>query len=170
MSVYGVINESCHSFAIDTVKIKLDKVVSCRVMMDDDYKTANDEEKAKLDSMLKAIPSIVKLIEGTELWGHLYKLQKDYYDDINDDPYFEGRKVKSGKDLKNSIDTKYKVEIYIDAYRNCVYFCGDYWCDPEHGFAVTFPDGKFIKKKDGKPKENKYFPYYTYLGSYDEAL
>ena len=173
MSVYGyILNESCHSFVIDSVKIKINgKVLNCPINMDDRYKDADSNTKAKLDNMLKVIPSIVKLIEGKELWDYLYKLHEDMFYEINEDPYFDGKTIKSGKDLKNAIDTRYKITIFIDEYDECVYFCGEYWCDEEHGFCVTFPDGKFVKAKEGKKKKGKdYSPYYTYLGQFADAL
>lgn len=169
----NLLNESCYSFERDRVKIKINSIsISVPVKMDEDYNKKDDPEvKKRLDEMYKRVPSIVKLIEGDALWNYLYNSEKDYYEsEINNDPYFDGKTIKSGKDLKNSIKTEYKMAIIIDNYYDCTYFCGEYWVDPEHGFAITFPHGKFIKAQNRKYRDKNWKPIATYIGQFDEAL
>lgn len=44
-----------------------------------------------------------------------------------------------------------------------VYICGEYSLDDEHGFSITFPDGKFMPSKN-------YTGEATYIGGYSDYL
>lgn len=87
--------------------------------------------------------------------------------------YFDGTEIKSGKDLKKSIE-----EIKVIAYvRGVIYICGEYWYDPEHGFSIKFPRGKFIKSEHDtydyqrdEGKDVNFIPQCTILGQYSDYL
>lgn len=109
----------------------------------------------------------LNLLNSYELFDYLYSYHIEMFEDINSDIYFNGKTIKSGIDLINSI-----TEITQIAYYNkVIYICGEYWCDPEHGFSIKFPNGKFIKSKYNsydynrdEGKDVKYKPICTLLG------
>ena len=93
------------------------------------------------------IKSISQTLNNNEVWEYLYEENKDWFEkEINNDPYYKGKKIESGKDLKTSIE---KISA-IGQYKNIVYVAGEYWVDDEHGFSISFPNGKFTKS--GKEK------------------
>ena len=49
------------------------------------------------------ISECLKAIDSDELYEYLYQYQKHMFDEINGDPFFEGKTIKSGNDLKNAI-------------------------------------------------------------------
>lgn len=115
------------------------------------------------------VDDCLKILNNEELFDYLYNYHLALFDEINNDSYFNGKTIKSGQDLKNSIE-----EIKSIAYfEGIVYICGEYWCDPEHGFSISFPNGKFVKSKydsydydRDKGEENEYVPVCTLLGQY----
>lgn len=128
----------------------------------------------KLNKKLESkIDNVIKYISAKSLYNYLYNLNKNYYDsEINSDPYYDGKTIKSGTDLLKSIDFNHKnTTLFLDSDRNCIYFCGEYWVDPEHGFSIVFPNGNFIKG-EGKDKkyDSKYNPLFTFMGQYSDAL
>lgn len=109
------------------------------------------------DEMLEKVENCLLLMNNIELFDYLYMSSKEMFEYINDDPYFNGKTIKSGEDLKNSIE-----EIKLIAYKdNTYYICGEYWCDDEHGFSISFPDGNFIKENSSNS---------TFLGNFDDYL
>ena len=121
------------------------------------------------------IDKVLKAICMESLYNYLYKLNKDFYTyEINEEPYFKGKQINSGKDLYNSIDiTDKNTSIFVcdDKYRKCIYFAGEYWVDDEHGFSITFPNGKFVRAgKDGKTVNSNYVPIATGIGQYSDCL
>ena len=119
------------------------------------------------------ISECLKAIDSDELYEYLYQYQKHMFDEINGDPFFEGKTIKSGNDLKNAIE-ELKV---IACKRDVVYICGEYWCDPEHGFSIKFPNGKFVKSEFETYEYNRdegaaanYTPKCTVLGLYSDYL
>jgi hypothetical protein len=163
---YGVIRES---YEIITTKDMNFDGVKIKINIKDSYNSKDSKLVQKVDSVLKTICS-------PSLYGYLYNLDKDFYEtEINTDPYYDGKTIKSGKDLMNAIKeeiTNKNTCLYIDGQRNCIYFCGEYWIDPEHGFSIVFPGGNFVKAKSNKDKkyDSHYNPLITYIGQYSDAL
>ena len=119
------------------------------------------------------LDNIIKILNSSELYDYLFNYHKKMFDEINNDSYFDGKTIKSGRDLKNSIE-----DIKLVAYFNeVIYICGEYWCDPEHGFSIKFPNGEFIKSKydsfdynRDEGKETGYKISCTLLGQYSDYL
>lgn len=115
----------------------------------------------------------LKLLNNDELFDYLYSYHIKMFEEINNDAYFNGKTIKSGKDLINSI-TEISQIVY---YNNVVYICGEYWCDPEHGFSIKLPNAHFIKSKYNSYDYNrdegktvKYIPICTVLGQFSDYL
>lgn len=107
------------------------------------------------------INDCIDILNSDELFDYLYENTKWMFDEINSDPYFEGKTITSGEDLKNSIE-----EISQIGYkRDVIYICGEFWCDPEHGFSISFPNGKFVKKGDAEEGSK-----FTVLGQFSDCL
>ena len=113
----------------------------------------------------------LKLLNSDELFNYLYSYHIKMFEDINIDAYFNGKTIKSGNDLKNSIS---KIS-QIAYYNNVIYICGEYWCDPEHGFSIKFPNGKFTKSKypsynydRDEGQDAQYIPNCTLLGQFSD--
>lgn len=111
----------------------------------------------------------LKLLNNDELFEYLYNYHIKMFEEINSDKYFNGKTIKSGKDLKNSIE---QISL-IAYYKKVIYICGEYWCDPEHGFSIKFPNGKFIKSiydffdyNRDEGKDVAYIPICTILGQF----
>lgn len=126
----------------------------------------NDNNDSILSECLNALNT-------DELFNYLYNYHIELFNEINEDPYYDGKTIKSGEDLKNSIDCIEK----IICSNEVIYVCGEYWCDPEHGFSITFPKGKFVKSKYDKFEYNRdkgkdvdYVPVCTILGEYTDYL
>ena len=137
------------------------------------YLSGGDQKNIPIDSKISQIIKIFSTNKG--LYNYLYKNHIKLFNEINNDPYFEGKKIKSGNDLIKAIqenDGKNIIDIFYDKRNNVYYICGEYWCDPEHGFSICFPDGKFIQSKstDYKDWYKDYVPVATILGQYDNAL
>lgn len=119
------------------------------------------------------ISKCLDTLNNDELFDYLYKYHIDMFNNINGDSYFEGKKIKSGKDLKNSIE---QIKV-ISCKNGVIYVCGEYWCDPEHGFSIKFPQGKFIKSKydtfnynRDEGKDSGYIPICTLLGQFSDYM
>ena len=119
------------------------------------------------------INKCLNALASDELFDYLYKYHIEMFKEINGDTYFKGKTIKSGEDLKKAIE-KIKVIGYKDGV---IYICGEYWCDPEHGFSIKFPGGKFIKSKydnfnydRDEGKDVDYIPNCTILGQYSDYL
>lgn len=119
------------------------------------------------------LDSVLKILDSNELYDYLYNYHKKEFEEINNDSYFNGKTIKSGMDLKNSIE-EIKLIAYYD---NVIYVCGEYWCDPEHGFSIKFPNGEFVKSKfdsfdydRDEGKESDYKISCTLLGQYSDYL
>ena len=119
------------------------------------------------------LDSVLKILDSNELYDYLYNYHKKKFEEINNDSYFNGKTIKSGMDLKNSIE-EIKLIAYYD---NVIYVCGEYWCDPEHGFSIKFPNGEFVKSKfdsfdyaRDEGKESDYKISCTLLGQYSDYL
>ena len=101
------------------------------------------------------------------LYSYLYSINVQLWKEVNEDSYYEkDQKIKSVQDLINSIDTKQKISLYYNEYNKNVYFSGEYWVDPEHGFSINFPNGEFVK---GDQKYNN-VDKCTRLGQYSDGL
>ena len=132
--------------------------------------TVKMESDKKIDVNLD---DVLKVLYSEELFDYLYDYHKEMFDEINNDSYFAGKTINSGEDLKNSIE-----EIKLIAYFNgVIYICGEYWCDPEHGFSIKLPNGKFIKSKYNKydysrdeGEKARYTITCTLLGQYSDYL
>lgn len=115
------------------------------------------------------VNNILKIVGSNKsLYDYLYKENKDMFEEINDDPYFKGKKINNGMDLINAMTEDLKYTMYIS--RGCVYFCGEYWVDPEHGFSIYFPRGKFIKAIQKKYIGDNYVPIATTIGQFSDGL
>ena len=131
------------------------------------------DDKDDKDDIDVDINDCLIALNNNELFDYLYKYHKNMFDEINNDPYFDGKTIKSGEDLKNSIQ-----DLKVIAYKKgVVYICGEYWCDPEHGFSIKFPNGKFIKSEydsfdynRDEGKDANYTPKCTILGQYSDYL
>lgn len=91
-----------------------------------------------------------------KMYDILYTKSKKWLDDVS----INGKKCMSGKDLIKAIQDeldKRTLEISYDSYCNTIFVRGEYWIDVEHGFSISFPNGKF----DPKVSE---------LGGYDRSL
>ena len=124
-------------------------------------------------STRKIINSVLKLVGSNKsLYTYLYTQNKSLYDDeINKNPYFDGKTIQNGIDLLKAMtnDTRYTLVVT----EKTVYFCGEYWIDPEHGFSISFPNGKFVKaEKESRMTDirNKYRTEITVLGQFSDAL
>ena len=157
-----VVSESKSYEVGDTIEIKFNNN-----RFNVKIKTSGDNDNVDL---LSKVDSCVKALNSSDLWNYLYKYHIKLFQDINSDSYFDNKKIKSGSDLKKSIE-----EIKVIMIRkDCIYIAGEYWCDPEHGFSICFPKGKFIKSKydtydynRDEGKDAKYIPQVTVLGGYD---
>ncbi len=119
------------------------------------------------------IEKCVDILNSDELFDYLYAYHIDMFNEINEDPYYNGKTVKSGKDLKNSIE---KISL-IKSKNGVVYICGEYWCDDEHGFSIKLPNGEFVKSQYStfdfsrdQGKEVNYKPICTLLGQYSDSF
>ena len=119
------------------------------------------------------LDNCLKTLNTDELFNYLYNYHNNFFNEINEDPYFEGKKIESGKDLKNSIES---IEI-ITIKDDVIYICGEYWCDPEHGFSIAFPKGNFIKSQYNFFEYNRdvgldvdYIPCCTVLGESSDGF
>jgi hypothetical protein len=126
------------------------------------------DERDKDSALINTFDRLLKSVgSSNQLWGYLYNQRKKMFDEVNKDPYYDGKTCKSGKDLINSVG---RID-YIGISRDIVYICGEYWIDDEHGFSISFPNGKFVRLKDGeKLYDTRYIPIGTVLGQYADAL
>lgn len=106
----------------------------CKVYIDEH--TKEEEIMKKVNAFIKTNP-----LNNPALWEHLYESNLGFFEDVNDDPYFDGKKILSAVDLKKSISDINLV--CVDLKENNFYVCGEWWCEPEHGFSINFPNGKF---------------------------
>ena len=123
--------------------------------------------KMKLDDNNIDLKECLNALNSDELFDYLYKYHIKLFNEINEDSYYEGKTIKSGEDLKNSIESITTIAVSDGV----IYICGEYWCDPEHGFSITFPKGKFVKSKHKEYEYNQdqgkdvdYIPICTILG------
>ena len=135
--------------------------------------TAKIETDNPDSKLMSKVQSIIKTVSSISLYNYLYNLDKDFYNkEINNDSYYDGKKIESGKDLMNSIEINHKnTTIFVNDRRNIIYFCGEYWVDDEHGFSISFPGGKFIKGASNQKKYDSHWnPQFTFMGEYSYAL
>lgn len=80
------------------------------------YNVEVDNDKG----MVFNIDECIKKLNSNELFDYLYNYHIDMFNEINNDPYFKGKTIKCGEDLKNSIE-----EIKLISCENGVmYICG----------------------------------------------
>jgi hypothetical protein len=137
------------------------------------YLSGGTETIIPIDSKIEQVLKIFSTNKG--LYNYLYKIHNKLFNEINNDPYFDGKKIKSGNVLIKAIqdnDGKNITDIYFDKIYNVYYICGEYWCDDEHGYSIRFPSGRFVQAKstDSKDWYKDYVPIATILGQYDNAL
>ena len=137
------------------------------------YLSGGTETSIPIDSKIEQVLKIFSTNKG--LYNYLYKIHNKLFNEINNDPYFDGKKIKSGNDLIKAIQDnngKNIIDIYFDKRNNVYYICGEYWCDDEHGYSICFPGGRFVQAKstDYKDWYKDYVPVATILGQYDNAL
>lgn len=127
--------------------------------------------------LLNKVDNILKTICNPSLYDYLYKINSNYFEgEINDDSYYDGKTIKSGKDLRDSIDITHRnTAIIISDKHNVIYFCGEYWPDEEHGFSIAFPKGNFVKHPQSSQVRKDYYdehhnPKYTFLGQWSDCL
>lgn len=127
----------------------------------------NEYDNIKIDD--STANAVLKMV-GTNksIYDYLYKSSSSMFDEINSDPYYKGKKITSGNDLIKAMTEDLKYSMYIK--QGCIYFCGEYWVDPEHGFSIWFPNGKFVKASNGKYQDTKYKPIATKLGQHSDGL
>ena len=121
------------------------------------------------DKLLAKVDNVLKVVCSKELYENWYKEKDDIFEEINDDPYFKGKKIKNANDLIKALKeeiTNKNTRVYINTYRKTIYFCGEYWCDPEHGYSISFPDGEYVKSKGYNSSKGPV----TYFGQYSDAL
>lgn len=141
-----------------------------KVLVKDYYKNQKfyEENKEMVEKALKTFCS------NKSLWSYLYTISEKWISEINNDPYFDGKKCESGADLIQAVkdDKKNQLDIFLQDENNniVVYICGDYWLDDEHGFSVNFINGEFVKCKGSKVTYSDHRPTCTVLGQYDNAL
>ena len=139
-------------------------------------KTDNPDSK-----LMSKVQSVIKTVGSISLYNYLYESDKNFYrDEVNTDSYYDGKKIESGKDLMNSIEINHKNStIFVNDRRNTIYFCGEYWVDPEHGFSITFPGGKFVKADKAlygelqlrkERYDSHWIPQFTFMGLYSDSL
>jgi hypothetical protein len=127
------------------------------------------KERDVNSELIKMFNGVLKKVcNSKELWSYLYSTSKSWIEDVNDDPYFKGKTCKSTKDL---IDAVEKIN-YIGISQNAIWVCGEYWIDPEHGFSIAFPNGKFVRSASDKSPsyDSKYNVTSTGLGQYGDAF
>lgn len=137
------------------------------------YLSGGTETSIPIDSKIEQVLKIFSTNKG--LYNYLYKIHNKLFNEINNDSYFDGKKIKSGNDLIKAIQDnngKNIIDIYFDKRNNVYYICGEYWCDDEHGYSICFPGGRFVQAKsiDYKDWYKDYVPVATILGQYDNAL
>lgn len=101
------------------------------------------------------------------MYKEIYEKNSSQWDDINDDPYFKGKKVNSVSDITKAIKEKVHT---IDVGEHVCLLSGEWWIDPEHGWGINFWDGKYIPQGNKTPKfgyQNK-FTYLTNAGDFRE--
>lgn len=132
-----------------------------------------NDEKAKANT--EKIKSALKAFCSAGLYNYLVKANSSWMDEINSDPYFQGKTCKSGKDLIDAIkndptNANKGFAVFVkenDGVLN-IFIGGEYWLDPEHGFSINFPNGKFTKCPNEKSISG--YPKYTGIGGFDMAL
>ena len=116
------------------------------------------------------LTEILDVLNGDELYDYLYRYQINKFEDINrNSDLFDGKKINSGDDLKQSIQN-IKQLVYSNGV---VYVCGEYWCDPEHGFSIKFPNAKFIKSGYNLydyDRDESFITVCTLIGEYSDYL
>lgn len=108
------------------------------------------------DNVNDLISSVIKTCcTNKALYDYLYTRNKSFFEDINEEPYLGGKTINCGKDLINAIETKYKFYCGAAMERSkdgkevpVIFFNGEYWCEPEHGFSISFPNGKIVKSAE----------------------
>ena len=134
---------------------------------------SDDEEKIS-DKLLSKVDNAIKYITTPALYNYLVKLHSKMFDEISNDDYFDGKSIKSGNDLIEAIKEQIKHKntmIFVSERYNTIFLCGEYWCDDEHGYSISFPGGKFIKANSLDNAFNKdYEPVATALGQYSSYL
>ena len=167
------LNESTKDDVIGDVDIKVFGRVYNIQIKTNRWENEYSRESHNYDQQIQAAIKLSKVVSDISLYNYLYTLNKNYFrDEINTDPYYNGKQINSGSDLMKSIDFGHKnTKFYVDPKTKVIYFCGEYWPDEEHGFSITFPNGKFVKGKPGERTVDKnWIPIATAMGLYADAF
>lgn len=126
---------------------------------------SKEDADKRIDAFIRA-----KTFEDQKIWNSLYKKNKAYFDEINSDPYFDGKKISSPSDLKKSLEIT-----AISVHKNSLYVKGEWWGDPEHGFSINFPNDKFIDPNNHADWKNDYCEHgekreLSHFGQYSDDL
>ena len=91
---------------------------------------------------------VLKYLNSKEFWDYLYQTNLHKWSEVNGEPTFGNKPMNSGKDLMQAVaDNNGQDILEIMKKDGITYIGGEYWVDPEHGFLITFPNGKLVKKK-----------------------
>lgn len=144
----------------------------------------SEHNSGNVEKLMTKIDSVVKTFcTNKALYGYLYKAAEEEYGDYywrQSDDEEEGKFCKSGADLLDAIKEdikRYGAKLIVQDYYNTLAICGEYWIDEEHGFSISFPQGKFVKKDSPESKEilkandnDRYTPYYTKIGHHSDFM
>ena len=106
------------------------KTINLYVMRED------EEENLVTRENLRYIESVLSDIKT---WDYLYINEAQTYIDAAEDAMLENYNIRSGKDLYNICNIT-----GISCIADTLAIHGKYFIDPEHGFLITFPKGKFV--------------------------
>ena len=119
------------------------KTYKCTVYYENMKKEDIPAAKERLKTFLKEKPW-----NNKKVFDELFKTNSRLIKSVNEDPYFDGKKVNNGNDLLKSIS---RIDV-IQVSKRHIVMSGEYWLDDEHGFSIDFPNGKFITKGDQEDK------------------
>ena len=111
-------------------------IVNLYVMRED------EEENLVTKENLKQIESVLSNIKT---WDYLYTNDAEYYIDAAEDAMQESYNINNGRDLYNICNIT-----GISCLGGTLAVHGEYFIDPEHGFLITFPYGKFLTSPTSK--------------------
>ena len=123
------------------------------------------EVDKRIDNFIRS-----KTFEDQKIWDALYKKNKSYFEEINNDPYFNGKKIASPSDLKKSLEIT-----AISVHKGSLHVKGEWWGDPEHGFSINFPKDNFVDPNNHTDWKNDYCEHgekreLSHFGQYSDDL
>ena len=150
MSIFGTFLEESYDYMEEAAKDSIFKFGDQSInytFFGDNYNLSikigkSDFEEKEIEKMIN---SVIKISKSKSLYSYLYNINKDKIEELNEVIDSRDKPVKNGNDLIKSMQPQ-----SIVLKRNTVYIVGSYYLDNEHGYSISFPNGKFIKSKSDK--------------------